>query len=208
MQDGHSAIELHHFRLHELLLVMVPLGTFKEETCDVCTILGLFGDVTDWAWGWDEIEFKSVDGWAIDILTCVLLLQSGCETNGVSVRRDPVHSWREGHLVGPGHKEFVPLTEFNIPVGKVLERQIGKSPFLRHGILTQADHHTFQIWRDKDKTLDTLLKLFERLGNNAKKDIITLNFLDEHNIKWTILVFLLKPIETLFDLRWVHYFRE
>lgn len=57
----HAASELHNFRLHQALLLKVPFGTFKEETCNESTILDHFGNVSDSLLGRDKVELQSVD---------------------------------------------------------------------------------------------------------------------------------------------------
>jgi len=160
VNNGHGAEELHNLRFHEVLLVVVPLGTFKEETADESTVLGQFLDVGHGARRGDEIEVQLVDRRALVVLASELLQQSRGETGRVGVGTDPVGQRRHMDLVSPVLEEAVPFGEVDEPVGQTLEGEVSEGPLGRHDVLRQALHHDFQIGRDHNCTLDTLFELF------------------------------------------------
>lgn len=183
---------------------MVPLGAFKEQTSDEGTVLGLLSDVGHWARSGDEVEVQLVDGRTLVILTSELLQQTSGETSGVSVGRDPVDERRHLHLVGPFLEELVPFVEVHEPVGQTLLREVGERPFHWHNVLRQASHHDFQVGRDHNETLDTLLELIESGGQDAQKDVVTLNLLNEDDIERTVLLGLVELVDSLLDGRNAH----
>jgi len=85
VQYGHGAEEFHDLRLHELLLVVVPLGALQEEASDVGTVLGLFSDVLDGARCRDKVEVELVDGWALIVFSGELLQDASGEASRVGV---------------------------------------------------------------------------------------------------------------------------
>jgi hypothetical protein len=122
VNHGHSAGKLHHFGLHQGLLVVVPLSTLEEQASDVGTVLGWLLEVRHGLGDRDEIEVELVNGRRLVILTRELLQESSGKANGVSEGRDPLDV---GHsLRGPGVEELVTVVQVSEPVTKVLEREV------------------------------------------------------------------------------------
>jgi len=117
VDDWHLNVQFHNFRFSEAMLLVIPLGTFEEKTSDVGTFLGMFSDVTDRSWNWEEVEFLSINGRTITLATEALVKRSG-ETSWVGEGGNPEYIW---HLSGsPVRQEAISLGEILEPVSESL----------------------------------------------------------------------------------------
>lgn len=62
MDDRHVVVQFHNIRLHEALLILVPLSSLKNEASDVSTILSILSDIIYRSGDDNEIEIKSING--------------------------------------------------------------------------------------------------------------------------------------------------
>jgi len=141
----HGYEKLHDFGLHKELLIVVPLGTFKEETSDVSAVSRRLSDINFWARSRDKVERQFVNRRTLVILTRELLQQTRGETSRVGISRDPVYGRRVIHLVGPELKEIVSFFEIDEPIAKTLKREVSEGPLDRYLILAQTSHHDLQV---------------------------------------------------------------
>lgn len=135
MEHGHIAEQFHDFGFHKVLLVVVPFGTFEEETGDVCTILGLLSNIRNRARSGNKVESKLIDRWTLIVLSGELLQQTSGETSRVSISRNPMHARRIVDLVAPRLEELIPFAEVNEPIAQILERKVSETPSNGNSVL-------------------------------------------------------------------------
>lgn len=118
MKDWHWASELHHSWLSQAELLIVPLGSLKEETRDESTVLRMLVDLSWLLWHWQKVEFKLVN-WSPACFSTESLKKRSCETSWVSECSDP--EVVSGSLSRPFSEEFISFNEVTIPISKWLQ---------------------------------------------------------------------------------------
>jgi len=143
VQHRHEHLKLHHFRLHQLVFVKVPLGSFQVQTRNVGTILSILLNVLNGPIDRNKVKVQLINrgsAW----LSAISLVKTSSKTGWVSESTDPEDIW--GCLGSPVGKEGVSLIEVLEPRGQRLEGEVGETPVCGHSVLVQSLKDCLQLW--------------------------------------------------------------
>lgn len=90
--------------------------------------------------------------------------------------------------MSPQLEEFVSCLEICVPRAERLHREISVAPGLGDKIVVQACHHFFKVGGNNNNTLDTLFKLVTSNSHDVEKDVVALDFLNQHDSERTFIL--------------------
>lgn len=175
MKDWHWASKLHNFWLTQAQFFKIPFSTLNVKSRNESTVFWMLVDFMSFFWNWNEIKLKFID-WSTRCFSRESLKKRSGESSWISKGTNPEVIWNS--LKSPNIEEFISLLQVIEPISKRFLREISEVPCNWYLVHIKGIQDRFEIWRNDNQTFDTLSELIKILGEDSKKDVVSLNFLE------------------------------